>query len=150
MLSQLSDERRGTLLAVTAYLIWGFAALYWVQTEPVDVRDLLAHRALWSLPVVIACLVLSRRFLAALALLKEPRNIGILAGSAFFCALNWGIFLWAVTHEQATEASLGYFLLPLINVVIGLTLFRESIDRAKKWAVAFALGGVMVQIIKTT
>lgn len=145
--AHISDERRGTLLGITAYLIWGFAALYWIQTKPVDARDVLAHRAAWSLPVVVLCLLYRRQLGAALAVLKRPRTMAIMACAAFLSALNWGIFLWAITHERATEASLGYFLLPLLNVVIGLTLFRESIDIPQKIAVAFAVAGLLVQVV---
>ena len=128
--SAMNSQQRGTLLGVTAYLIWGFAALYWVMAEPVPPTDLLAHRAFWSLPFVFLVLLFSGRLRRALALLKEPRTLGIMALAAGFSAANWLVFLWAVTNGQATEASLGYFLLPLINVVIGLTLFRETIDTA--------------------
>lgn len=145
--SQLSDDRRGTLLGVAAYLIWGFAALYWVQTEPVDARDLLAHRALWSLPLVVLCLIYMGRFKESLRSLRNYRALMIMGCAAIFSATNWGIFLWAVTNGKATEASLGYFLLPLLNVVIGLTLFRESIDFPQKLAVAFALMGLVVQLV---
>lgn len=147
MFTTLSEQRRGTLLGVTAYLIWGFAALYWVQTEPVDARDLLAHRALWSVPVVVLCLLAFGRLGAALALLGQPRTVSIMACSAGCSALNWGIFLWAVTNGRATEASLGYFLLPLVNVVLGLTLFGESLDRAQKLGVAFASAAVVLQLV---
>ena len=141
-----ADRRRGTLLGITAYLIWGFAALYWVQTEPVDARDLLAHRAVWSVPVVFVCLLFAGRLATALALFTRPRDLGMLAASAFFSAFNWGVFLWAVTNGHATDASLGYFLLPLINVLLGLTLFGESLDRAQKLAVLFALAAVALQV----
>lgn len=144
--ANISDERRGTLLGVTAYLIWGFAALYWIQLEAVDTRDMLAHRAVWTVVVVVLTLLIAGRLTATLRLLRQPRTLAIMAGAAFFSAANWGVFLWAVTHEQATEASLGYFLLPLINVVIGLTLFGERIDTAQKWAVGFAIAAVLVQI----
>jgi chloramphenicol-sensitive protein RarD len=72
---EMDDKRRGTLLGVTAYLIWGFAALYWIQTEPVEATDLVAHRVLWSLPVVVLCLVAagSGRLGRALALLPQCR-----------------------------------------------------------------------------
>ena len=147
MITSAADRRRGTLLGVSAYLIWGFAALYWVQTEPVDSRDLLAHRALWSVPVVCVCLVFAGLLPAALGLFRRPRILLVLACSALASATNWGVFLWAVTNGQATEASLGYFLLPLVNVVIGLILFGESLDRAQKVAVGFAVAAVSLQVL---
>ena len=123
-MSSLTEGQRGTLYGITANLIWGLAALYWIETEPVDARDLLAHRAFWSVPVVALCLLYLGRFAATLALFRRPRVVGIMALAALCSASNWLIFLWAVTNERATEASLGYFLLPLFNVLIGLTLFR--------------------------
>ena len=145
--SAMNSQQRGTLLGVTAYLIWGFAALYWVRAEPVPPADVLAHRAFWSLPFVLLVLLLSGRLGRALALLKQPRIVGIMALAACFCAANWLVFLWAVTNEHATEASLGYFLLPLINVLIGLTLFRETIDTAHKIGIGFALAAVLLQLV---
>jgi len=143
----LTDKQRGTLLGVSAYLIWGFAALYWVQTEPVDTLDLLAHRALWSVPVVMVCLLVVRRLRAALVLFKQPRTVAIMALAAALVATNWGIFIWAVTHGRAMEASLGYFLLPLVNVLFGLLLFKEKIDGAQKIGVAFAITAVALQFV---
>lgn len=145
----MDDSRRGALLGITAYLMWGGAGLYWVQTEPVAATDLVAHRVLWSLPVVVLCLGIagSGRLGRALALFRQPRTLGVMAGAALCSALNWCLFMWAVTNGRATEASLGYFLLPLINVLIGLTLFRESIDRAQKIGIAFAVAAVLLQLV---
>ena len=143
--SSLSQQQRGTLLGISAYLIWGFAALYWVMAKPVPPTDLLAHRAFWSLPFVCLVLVLSGRLRSALALLKQPRTLGIMSIAACFVAANWLIFLWAITNAKATEAALGYFLLPLVNVVIGLTLFKETLGGAQKIAVGFALAAVVLQ-----
>jgi chloramphenicol-sensitive protein RarD len=136
-------------MAVTAYLIWGFAALYWIRAEPVASVDILAHRALWSLPFVLICLALAGggRLQATLALLGQPRPLAIMACAALLSATNWGIFLWAVTNEHATEASLGYFMLPLVNVVIGITVFRESLDPAQRIAIGFAAAAILVQIV---
>ena len=145
--SNLSQQQRGPLLGVTAYLIWGFAALYWVMAKPVPPTDILAHRAFWSLPFVCFVLMLSGRLRGALVLLKQPRTLMIMAMAAGFGAANWLIFLWAITNEKATEASLGYFLLPLVNVVIGLTLFRETLVGAQKVAVGFALAAVVLQLV---
>jgi chloramphenicol-sensitive protein RarD len=137
---------RGTLLASTAYLIWGFAALYWVETQPVDPIDLVAHRALWSVPVLLLCLAWIGRLRAGLAMLGQPRTLALMAASATAQAVNWGIFLWAVTNERATEASLGYFLLPLINVAIGILLFREQVGRAQWIAIGLAGVGMLILI----
>lgn len=137
---------RGLLLATTAYLIWGFAALYWVQAEPVGAADLVAHRALWSLPFVALCLVWSGRLRAALSHVANPRTMAIVVCAAALQATNWGIFLWAVTNQRVTEASLGYFLLPLINVVLGIVLFKENIGRAQQIAIAFAGVGMLLLI----
>ena len=135
-------------LAIVAYLVWGFAALYWVRTEPVTPIDLVAHRALWSLPVLVVLLAMMGRLAAALALLRQPRYLLILAASSLAQVVNWGIFLWAVTHEQATEASLGYFLLPLINVLIGVVAFHERPDRAQQVAILFAFIGMSLLVIE--
>lgn len=147
MTTGMSEDRRGALYGVAAYLMWGFAALYWVQTVPVDPRDLLSHRALWAVPFVFACLMFTGRLAGALALLREPRTVGIMACAALCGGLNWLLFLWAISNGRATEASLGYFLLPLFNVVIGLTLFRESLDGAQKVGVAFAVAAVGLQLV---
>ena len=82
-----------------------------------------------------------------LSLLRQPRTVGIMACAALLSATNWGVFLWAVTHEQATAASLGYFMLPLVNVVIGITIFRESVDAAQKIAIGFAAAKMMRRVI---
>jgi chloramphenicol-sensitive protein RarD len=135
-------------LACVAYLIWGFAALYWVETQPVSPLDLVAHRAIFSVPVLVLLLLAMGRLGAGLRLLARPRVILIMLASATAQAVNWGIFLWAVTHERATEASLGYFLLPLINVAIGVFLFRESIDRAQRIAIALAGLGMLILVVE--
>ena len=137
---------RGLLLATCAYLIWGFAALYWVQTAPVSPLDLVAHRAAWSVPVVALCLLVMGRLLATLRLLADPKTMLIVACSALLQATNWAIFLWAISNERAAEASLGYFLLPLINVAIGIIVFKERIDLPQKIAIAFAVVGMLVLI----
>lgn len=147
MLSGKNPAQRGVLYGVTAYLIWGFAALYWVQTDPVDPRDLLSHRALWSVPFILVCLLVAGRLGTALAVFAQPRTLGIMACAALFGACNWLLFLWAISNGQATEASLGYFLLPLLNVVLGLTLFRETIDTAQKVGIAFAVAAVLLQVV---
>ena len=143
----LSDRQRGLALGVCAHMIWGLAAIYWVQTEPVSSSDLLAHRALWSVPVVLCVLLYLGTLREALAVFRRPRSLLIMFSAALASASNWGIFLWAVTNGHATDASLGYFLLPLLNVVIGLVMFGEKLVGAQKIAVALAAVAVIVQVM---
>ena len=145
----MDDRQRGLALGVAAYLIWGLAPVFWIQTQPVDPRDLLAHRAIWSLPFVTLCLALAGRgrLVAVLGLFRKPRIMLVMAAAALCGGLNWLIFLWAVTSGRVTEASLGYFLLPLVNVAIGLTLFREVVGRAQLVAIGFAVAGLLVQVV---
>lgn len=135
-------------LAVIAYLVWGFAALYWVQLEAVTPVDLVAHRTIWSLPLLLCTLLIMQRLRAALALLKNPRQLAILATSSVAQAANWGLFLWAVTNEQASQASLGYFLLPLINVAIGRFLLGETVERAQGVAIGLASIAMVILVVE--
>jgi len=135
-------------LAIIAYLFWGFAALYWVETQPVAAIDLVAHRAIWSMPVLLLLLLSMGRLRATYRMLAQPRTLLVVSTSALAQACNWGLFLWAVTHERATEASLGYFLLPLINVAIGVLLFRERLDRAQSVAIFLAALGMLILVLE--
>ena len=138
----------GLLYALAAHLIWGFAALYWVQTQPVTAVDLVAHRALWSFVLLVIVLLLLGRLVSTMKMLANRRTLLVMATSATAQALNWGIFIWAVTHEQATEASLGYFLLPLVNVATGVLILRERIDRAQAFAIVLACLGLALLVIE--
>lgn len=137
----------GMLAAIAAHLIWGFAPLYWVQTQPVAPADLVAHRALWSVGMLVIALTLLGRLGSTFRQLGNPKTLAVIATSALAQACNWGIFLWAVTHDQATEASLGYFLLPLVNVATGVLVLRERIDRAQAVAIALACLGVLILVV---
>lgn len=145
----MNDNTRGMWLAISAYLIWGVAAIYWDQTRPINARDLLAHRAVWSLPFVTLCLAVAGkgRLVGVLGLFRQPRTMAIMACAALAVACNWLLFLWAVTNGQAVEASLGYYLLPLLNVAMGLVLFRESLSRVQLLAIGFAVAGLLVQLV---
>jgi chloramphenicol-sensitive protein RarD len=139
---------QATALACVAYLIWGFAALYWMQTEPVSPLDLVAHRALWSVPILALVLVGTGRLRAGLEILRQPRALLTMAASATAQSINWIVFLWAITHQRATDASLGYFLLPLVNVAIGVFLFGEVVDRAQRIAIILAATGMLLLIVE--
>ncbi len=139
---------RGIALATAAYLIWGFSALYWIELDAVSPQDIVAHRVVWSFPVVVAALLYGGHLRQTLRLFTDIRTLAILLCSALMQVTNWGIFLWAVVNEQNTQTSLGYFLLPLINVAIGLGIFKERLDRAQTIAIGLAAIGMAILIIE--
>lgn len=144
----LSDHQRGVVLALVANTIWGAAALYWIQTKPVAPVDVLAHRGLWTLPAVALILLLMGRLRGALALVRDWQIMRLMALAAVLISVNWGTFLWAVTTGRATEASLGYFLLPLLQVVIGVVFFKESLTRIQIFAVGAAVVGIGIKVVE--
>lgn len=146
MTDKAQAYNRGLALAMLAQLIWGIAALYWVQTKPVSAADLLSHRVLWSLPVLALCVTLLKQWSPWLRVFCSPRELSVMGICAVLAGLNWGIFLWAVTNGQAAEASMGYFLLPLISIALGLLFFREKLDGRQKIAVACAVLAVLVMV----
>lgn len=136
--------RTGLVHGTLAYLVWGILPLYFRLLDGVAPLELVGHRILWSL-VVVLCLLAWQRELGALrAALLHWRTLGALAGSALFIAINWFTYIWAVEHRHVLAASLGYFLNPLVNVLFGVTLLKERLAPLQWLALALAACGVTV------
>jgi chloramphenicol-sensitive protein RarD len=136
----------GLAAASAAYLLWGVLPAYWKLFGDVPPLELLANRVLWSLAFTLALLAALGRMHELRAALRSPRErLGLTAASVFI-AINWGIFIWAVQANRLVEASLGYYLNPLINAALGVALFRERLAPAQVVALALAATGVAVQI----
>ena len=133
---------------LTTYILWGFTALYWPLIKQAGALELLANRVIWSLVLVVIMLVVLRRPWAWLKSLRFiwPR---LLAASVFI-ALNWLTYIWAVNAGHVAEASLGYFLNPLLNVVLGMLIFRERLARQSLVGIGFAAIGVAVIAVVMT
>ena len=138
--------KTGLSLALVANIIWGVSALYWVETAPVRPQDVVAHRAIWSLPVATLVLLWVGRFRATWKLLKMPRMLFWSALGTVLLSLNWGVFVYAVSSGRATEASLGYFMLPLLTILVGRLAFREVMGSAQWIAVLLAVIAVAMQL----
>jgi len=139
--------RTGLLLAVIANLIWGLAALFWSETALVSPVDVVAHRAVWSLPVALLALLWVGRLRTTLSLLRVPRILLWSALGTLLLALNWGVFVYAVFAGRATDASLGYFMLPLLTVLVGKLAFDEVLGAAQRIAICLAISAVVIQLI---
>jgi chloramphenicol-sensitive protein RarD len=139
-----SPSSAGLLAGLTAYLWWGLSALYWNALEPISAADVIAHRALWAAPFCALLLALRGNLRRAFGVLRTPRHLALLALTGALVAFNWGLFVWSVGAGRLAEASLGYFMQPLLTVLLGLVFYRERLTPVQWLAVAFAAAGVTV------
>ena len=141
----MSDERRGYLYGLTAYVLWGFFPIYFKLLRPSGPLEILAHRVVWSVVFVALLLVAmrNRRFLARL--LRTPRLLGGISLAALLIAVNWGTYIYGVNSSRVVEAALGYFITPLFVVLLGVTVMRER-PRPLQW-VAVGVGALAVAIL---
>lgn len=147
---QDTDYRHGILFGVAAYGMWGMFPLYWRLLPPAAAVEILAHRIAWSAIVVLVTLwFVRRRHGAGLASLRavfaDRRRFALLASAAVVITFNWGTYIWAVNHDHVVETSLGYFINPLVTVVVGVLVLSERL-RPVQW-VAVGLGGVAVVVL---
>lgn len=139
------EHRTGLLLGFSAYGMWGLLPLYWNALEPAGAVEVLAHRMVWSLPTALVILVLLRRWSWIRPLAREPRKLGMIVLASTLIAVNWGLFIWAVEVDKVIEASLGYFINPLISIALGVLLLRERL-RPAQWA-AVGIGVLAVAVM---
>lgn len=133
----------GVAYAALAYLSWGLFPLYFHQVASVPALEVVLHRTLWSLVFVLVVLALRRQWAWVRDVLRQPRVLGAFALSALLLSANWLTYVWAVNNGHVVDASLGYFILPLVNVGMGFVFLRER-PRPGQWlAVAVAACGVL-------
>jgi chloramphenicol-sensitive protein RarD len=139
------EQRQGVLYGTVAYGLWGLFPLYWSLLASAGALETLAHRMIWSLVVVAAVLVGTRRVGSFLRVLRDRRQFGLLALAAVLISVNWGGYIWGVTHGHVVETALGYFIGPLVSVLLGVFLLGERLRRAQ-W-VAVGLGAVAIVVL---
>ncbi|PJJ98629.1 protein RarD [Lysobacteraceae bacterium NML91-0213] len=136
-------DRRALWIAVAAFVIWGLMPLYWHLLRHVPSLQIVLHRAVWCAILVAAWLTVSRGRGWLREVIAQPRLVAMLAASGLLIAANWSLYVWAVNSGHVVEASLGYFINPLLNVVIGVLFLRERLSLPQWVAVALAAGGVL-------
>jgi len=139
----MPDGRRGLAYGVAAYLLWGLFPLYWPLLEPAGAVEILAHRIAWSLVTMGLVVVLSRRLPQLRALFKRHRQRNLLTVAAVVVAINWGGYIYGVNNHRVVETSLGYFINPLVTVLMGVLILREQL-RPWQWV---AIGVASLAVI---
>jgi chloramphenicol-sensitive protein RarD len=133
---------RGVVLALTAYLLWGAFPLYFKAVQSIPPADMLAHRVLWSALFVWVLLAAQRRWQWVERVFAEPRVLATFTLSAVMVSLNWGVYIYAVSSGHIVDASLGYFINPLMSVMLGALVLRERMRALQWFAIACAAIGV--------
>ncbi len=148
------DERRqGIAAGLSAYFLWGLLPIYWKWIDHVPAAEVLAHRIIWSLVFLGGLSLILRRVTALKEDLKYivsyPKIIAGIFTSASFISINLLLFIWAVANERMVEVSLGYYINPLINVVLGVLFFKEKLTVRQRTAVGLAFAGVLILTISS-
>lgn len=140
----MPDSRRGLVLGALAYTLWGTFPLYWTLLEPGGAVEILAHRIVWSLGTMLLILVLWRRVPQLKALLRDRRRVLIISVAALVISVNWGAYIWGVNNGRVVETSLGYFINPLVTVLMGVLILGERLRRLQWVAMGIAFVAVAV------
>ena len=135
-------KRTGVMYAVAAFLSWGILPLYFKAVASVPALEVLAHRVVWSVVFLLALVLARGGWSSFTALFRSRRTQLTLMVTTCLIATNWGVFIWAVANGQLVEASLGYFITPLLNVVLGFFFLRERLRPVQVLAVVLATGGI--------
>ena len=133
----------GPLAAALAYILWGLFPLYIKQLHGVPALEIVLHRSWWSMVFVFGLLAVLRRWAWLAPLVRQPRTLAIFGASALLLGCNWLLYVWAVNAGRVLDASLGYFINPLINVMLGFAVLHERPTRVQWAAVALAGAGVL-------
>ncbi|MCT8868609.1 MULTISPECIES: EamA family transporter RarD [Shewanella] len=142
-----TEYRKGILLAVSAYCMWGFAPLYFKLLHHVSATEILLHRVIWSFVFMVIIMLFIGGFGKLRQLFKQPKQLLVLTITSLLIAGNWLIFIWAVNNDHMLDASLGYFINPLLNVLLGMLFLGERLRKLQWFAVALASTGVLLQLV---
>ncbi|KKB43275.1 EamA family transporter RarD [Bacillus thermotolerans] len=142
------QSRAGMLSIFIAYLIWGIFPIYWKMIEHVAAYEILANRIIWSFVFVVIFILLTRNIrkvrTAVLSLIEKPKQAIVLTAASLLISCNWFLYIWAVIHDRVIETSLGYYINPLMSVLLGVFILKESLSRAQVFSVILAAAGVLV------
>ncbi|CAM4040320.1 EamA family transporter RarD [Pseudoalteromonas byunsanensis] len=146
-MGQSTTQQQGYIFAVLAFFMWGLAPIYFKQLNTVDAIEILTHRVIWSVVFVIIIIALLKQWHKVQHILKKPKLMLMLCVSAGLLGFNWGLFIWAINSNHILDASLGYYINPLLNVLLGMIFLAERLRKWQLVAVALAVIGVTIQVL---
>lgn len=148
----MEQKKRGMIAAVSTYIIWGFLPLYWNLLSAASAAEILAHRISWSFVFMLLVLAVSKRWQNfcqdCSALRHDRRRALLLFGASVMITINWLTYIWAVNHGHVIDTSLGYYINPLMNVALGVVLFKEKLTPSVRISVLLAALGVVLMTVQ--
>lgn len=145
MADTTEDTPAGFAYAVSAYALWGGLPIYLKALAHMPAMEVVAHRVIWSLPIIGLLILITGRTADLKVALRSPRMLGMGALTALFISINWGVYIWAIAHDRTLDGALGYYINPLFSVFLGAVLLGERLSRLQ-WA-AVALAGLAVVVL---
>ncbi|MCJ8309746.1 MAG: EamA family transporter RarD [Rhizobiaceae bacterium] len=142
-----SISREGFLYAFFAYTLWGFLPFYFKAVEHIPAVEMVAHRVIWSVPVALVVIGAQRRLGELISLFRNGRIVLMMSITALLVSLNWGVYIWSIAINKASEAALGYYINPLITVFLGFALLGEKMTRLQALAVGIAVAAVLIRTV---
>ena len=143
----MNESEKGVVLALMAHLVWGGMALYFGLIRHISPAEIAVHRGLWSLPIAAFIVWYLGQHRDVLAVLAKPRTLALLALTSSLIVFNWGFYVWSIQEGRTLESSLGYFINPLLNVVMGYVFLGERFTMPQKLALGLAAIAVLIQTV---
>lgn len=142
-----TEQRKGAIFACLAFFMWGLAPIYFKMIQHVSAFEILMHRVIWSVMFLILVVSMLNYWNKIKRILIQPKLILMLVVTSTLLGFNWGLFIWAINNNHMLDASLGYYINPLLNVLLGMVFLNERLRKLQGAAVALAFTGVLLQLI---
>ena len=146
-MSIANEQRKGGIFACLAFFMWGLAPIYFKQIQHVSAFEILTHRVLWSVVFLILVVSVLKYWDRVKRIVVQPKIILMLVLTSSILGFNWGLFIWAVNNNHMLDASLGYYINPLLNVLLGMLFLGERLRKWQGFAVFLAFAGVVLQLV---
>ena len=144
----MQNQKKGLIYSIAAFLIWGLLPVYWKLLASVNAIEILANRIIWALVILILILIWNKKWPELKTCLKNKKELLFLLISSIMIGLNWGIYIYAVVSGKILETSLGYYINPLLAVIIGVIFYKEKLNNLTKAALGIATIGVLVKALQ--
>lgn len=146
-MSMENEQRKGGIFACLAFLMWGLAPIYFKQIQHVSAFEILTHRVVWSVVFLVLVVSVLKYWDKVKRIVVQPKIMLMLVLTSSILGFNWSLFIWAVNNNHMLDASLGYYINPLLNVLLGMLFLGERLRKLQGFAVFLAFAGVVLQLV---